>query len=212
MRSFLLFLSLLQTSGLAVAIPPTHGAHPSLLSKYRPTGKTWTCLDGTKTISWTAVNDDYCDCPDGSDEPGAHFSPLDFLGVLQASPGTSACPNNTFYCVNVGHLGAKIPSSRVNDGLCGWCFSSPCGSFCLLTHFVEPTCCDGSDELAGVCENTCAMLGDIYRKEQEAARKLQRTVRIVTYSCFTILIQYPGFQNPFDIHCLCKDREETVRS
>ncbi|KAH9978251.1 glucosidase II beta subunit-like-domain-containing protein [Lactifluus volemus] len=140
MRSFLLFLSLLQTSGLAVEIPQTHGAHPSLLSKYRPTGKTWTCLDGTKTISWTAVNDDYCDCPDGSDEPG-----------------TSACPNNTFYCVNVGHLGAKIPSSRVNDGLC------------------EPTCCDGSDELAGVCENTCAILGDIYRKEQEAARKLQRT-------------------------------------
>jgi protein kinase C substrate 80K-H len=71
MRSLLLLFSLLQTSGLAAAIPQTHGVHPSLLSKYRPTGATWTCLDGTKTISWTAVNDDYCDCPDGSDEPGA---------------------------------------------------------------------------------------------------------------------------------------------
>jgi hypothetical protein len=73
MRFLLLLLSLLHTSGLAAAIPQTHGVHPFLLSKYRPTGTIWTCLDGTKTISWSAVNDDYCDCPDGSDEPGASF-------------------------------------------------------------------------------------------------------------------------------------------
>ena len=33
--------------------------------------------------------------------------------------GTGACPNTTFYCRNEGHIGATIPSSRVNDGLCG---------------------------------------------------------------------------------------------
>lgn len=33
--------------------------------------------------------------------------------------GTSACPGTTFYCQNVGHIGASIPSSRVRDGLCG---------------------------------------------------------------------------------------------
>ena len=71
MHLWLLTLSPLFLSALGV--PQTRGAHPSFLSKYQPEGSTWTCLDGSKTISWTAVNDDYCDCPDGSDEPGPFF-------------------------------------------------------------------------------------------------------------------------------------------
>ncbi|KAI0301937.1 glucosidase II beta subunit-like-domain-containing protein [Multifurca ochricompacta] len=140
MPPLLLLLTILPTLIFATRIPQIQGVHPSLLSKYKPEGTAWNCLDGTKSISWAAVNDDYCDCPDGSDEPG-----------------TSACPNNTFYCTNAGHIGATIPSSRVNDGLC------------------EPSCCDGSDEPAGVCENTCGIIGEIYRKEQDTLRKLRRT-------------------------------------
>lgn len=95
------------------AVDKTHGVPPSLTASYVPTKsgsqQTWTCLDGSKVIAWSAVNDDYCDCPDGSDEPG-----------------TGACPNTEFYCRNEGHIGAFIPSSRVGDGLCGMLYGIQC--------------------------------------------------------------------------------------
>lgn len=33
-------------------------------------GNTFTCLDNSATISADEVNNDVCDCADGSDEPG----------------------------------------------------------------------------------------------------------------------------------------------
>jgi protein kinase C substrate 80K-H len=46
------------------------------------------CRDGSAEIPIQHVNDDYCDCIDGSDEPG-----------------TSACNSGSFYCINNGHVG-----------------------------------------------------------------------------------------------------------
>ncbi|PPQ73590.1 hypothetical protein CVT24_007958 [Panaeolus cyanescens] len=90
------------TLAVAASRPQTLGVPPPLLSKYVPSkSNTWTCLDGSKEIPWNFVNDDSCDCPDGSDELG-----------------TAACPNTTFWCKNEGHIGAIIQGSRVNDGLC----------------------------------------------------------------------------------------------
>lgn len=39
------------------------------LPLYDPS-KDFTCLDGSQLIRFSSVNDDYCDCNDGSDEPG----------------------------------------------------------------------------------------------------------------------------------------------
>ncbi|KAI0034384.1 glucosidase II beta subunit-like-domain-containing protein [Vararia minispora EC-137] len=126
---------------IAQDVPKTHGVPPMLLARYVPSSaRTWACLDGSKEIPWSAVNDDYCDCLDGSDEPG-----------------TGACPNSTFYCRNVGHLGATVPSSRVRDGLC------------------EPECCDGSDERPGVCADTCKDVGEAHRVRAETERKLRKS-------------------------------------
>lgn len=75
-------------------------------SLYRP-DRDFQCLDGSRIIPFTQVNDDYCDCGDGSDEPG-----------------TAACARGVFYCENAGHKPAYIPSSWVNDGVCDCCDTS----------------------------------------------------------------------------------------
>lgn len=65
------------------------------------------CRDGSGRFSQDQLNDDFCDCPDGTDEPG-----------------TSACPEAKFYCKNAGHTPVTIFSSRVNDGICDCCDGS----------------------------------------------------------------------------------------
>nr|XP_043612867.1 glucosidase 2 subunit beta-like isoform X2 [Erigeron canadensis] len=65
------------------------------------------CKDGSRTFTKSQLNDDFCDCFDGTDEPG-----------------TSACPTGKFYCRNAGHNSLTVFSSRINDGICDCCDGS----------------------------------------------------------------------------------------
>ncbi|XBI17500.1 hypothetical protein VPH35_059537 [Triticum aestivum] len=104
----LAFLLLLWISAAATASPPpleTLGIPPQDEAYYR--GGVIKCRDGSGKFTRDQLNDDFCDCPDGTDEPG-----------------TSACPEAKFYCKNAGHSPITIFSSRVNDGICDCCDGS----------------------------------------------------------------------------------------
>ena len=62
-----LFLLLSASSIIAASV---RGVQPSLLSVYTSDTDNFKCLDGSKSLQRSRVNDDYCDCLDGSDEPG----------------------------------------------------------------------------------------------------------------------------------------------
>ncbi|XP_059663219.1 glucosidase 2 subunit beta [Cornus florida] len=81
------------------------GIHP-LDEKYFASGVI-KCKDGSKSFTRDRINDDFCDCPDGTDEPG-----------------TSACPKGKFYCKNVGSTPRFLFSSGVNDHICDCCDGS----------------------------------------------------------------------------------------
>ncbi|XP_012689231.2 glucosidase 2 subunit beta [Clupea harengus] len=99
----LLALSLSVCLGYAVEVQRPRGV-PLSKRQFYEENKPFTCLDGSRTIPFDRVNDDYCDCKDGSDEPG-----------------TAACPNGSFHCTNAGYKPSFIPSSRINDGICDCC-------------------------------------------------------------------------------------------
>ena len=44
-----------------------------LVQPFYSSSKDFTCLDGSSTVPFSSVNDDYCDCPDGTDEPGEYY-------------------------------------------------------------------------------------------------------------------------------------------
>lgn len=98
------------------------------------------CLKSEQIIPYNQLNDDYCDCEDGSDEPS-----------------TGACPNSIYYCdfqyfkktaqINM------VPSGKVNDGICDCCDGSD--EFDRKYKFVLTQPVENSRHLASTCLNTC---------------------------------------------------------
>jgi protein kinase C substrate 80K-H len=70
------FAAVLLLAGAAAAAAPAaaaiRGASPEVLDRYIPVKGQFQCFDQSRSIDAAKVNDNFCDCPDGSDEPGTH--------------------------------------------------------------------------------------------------------------------------------------------
>jgi len=122
------------------------GSSPSDAGKYNSVYATsiFTCLgiSGLTELPASAVNDNFCDCKDGSDEPG-----------------TAACAGVTgarFYCRNSPSIGKFIYSSRVLDGICDCCDGS------------DEIGTQGQSRL---CPNTCVAEAAALEGERERRRQ-----------------------------------------
>ena len=128
------------------------GVPQSKKTRYSPSSGEFDCIDLSDSIPFSQVNDDFCDCDDGSDEPG-----------------TSACPNTQFHCINIGYRPTNIPSRFVNDGFCD--------------------CCDGADEYKSpsglLCPDTCLEMG---RDERERVERDSR-IHQEGYQTKLVLVQ-----------------------
>lgn len=136
------------------------------VAKFFSTKETFQCVGHPSIVlKPSQINDNSCDCPDGSDEPGTSAcSYLDPLSPEQPLPGSNSGTTNVtnalpgFWCENAGHIGAYVPFVFVNDGVCDY-----------------DICCDGSEEYShagGVkCQNRCDSIGKEYRKLEEARKQ-----------------------------------------
>lgn len=89
----------------AVPVLPVRGIPKYDWSNYASTH--FSCDQGTK-IERKMFNDDFCDCEDGSDEPG-----------------TSACADKgTLFFCHDGGQDSSVYTSQVNDGVCDCCDGS----------------------------------------------------------------------------------------
>ena len=98
-------------SGLApAALRAQAGSQPRFRAAARGSDGIIRCADGSQSLETGQINDDYCDCDDGSDEAK-----------------TSACAHIAFarfQCTNTGFAEEWLPASRVGDGVCDCCDGS----------------------------------------------------------------------------------------
>jgi Glucosidase II beta subunit-like len=117
-------------------------AHPQVMS---------TCDNGNTQLRPEWLEDDYCDCEDGSDERTTSACAGRGLHSTEDPESTaraSASWAGGFVCRNSGFLPRHIDPVYVDDGICD--------------------CCSGEDEPSGYgnCTNTCSSDADSFMKRR----------------------------------------------
>ncbi|XP_074656324.1 uncharacterized protein LOC141909665 isoform X2 [Tubulanus polymorphus] len=167
------------------------GMNPELIAKYQPDGEgRFTCFNSGEKMNISRVNDDYCDCEDGSDEPG-----------------TSACANSRFYCTTqIAGINGMVVSSRVNDGICDCCDGSDEWNNITLPDNIRID----EDKLKYVvmhapCQSTCY----IHLKALEAERQIQQRGAVMKQEYLKYAIGQPFMEHIHGPHGLFYKLSET---
>lgn len=144
------------TLNLAILVAATViGVPPEKQDLYKPFEDDsgllkWRCLgDPSIIINFDQINDDYCDCPDGSDEIG-----------------TNACPynsSNKFYCANNGHIPAYIENFKLNDGVCDY----------------DICCDGSDEYITGSCPDKCEQIHSQYMEYRSKVIKEAEEANVI---------------------------------
>ncbi|XP_015603531.1 glucosidase 2 subunit beta [Cephus cinctus] len=143
------------------------------------------CLDGSLLLPFSRVNDDYCDCADGSDEPG-----------------TAACTNGSFYCRNAGHRAAYIPSSWVNDEICDCCDGSD-------EYASGKACVDNCHDLGREARLEAQKAAELAREGNKIRQELLARGKQIKSEIKTRLVKIRG---DFEEAQLTKKEKEAIKA
>ncbi|ESL08355.1 hypothetical protein TRSC58_03942, partial [Trypanosoma rangeli SC58] len=150
-KNMLLFFALALVLPTCMALEPSYGVQDEFLERFFSVRgeEPFACLGVNATTMGYRVNDDYCDCSDGSDEPGTSACTTHSVRVKFPA-------NWNFKCKNIGFKPREIPHNRINDGICD--------------------CCDGSDEYSGitVCPNVCAEAQELEEKKRLEEERIKQ--------------------------------------